>query len=198
MGDRRVTKLLRSPVQRVGQSITAWFPAFRRRLLRPCLGVPLPVLRGIPALGRLYLRANSLKMSCLGWSSVPQKCPMQGGGLACAQSFSNFAPAMQNVYIKEVKTGREMDDFVHLPRRLYAGNSYYVPDLESDIRETFDPQKNAALEFSAASSTTAPTRSGTRATSASASSSLWTMQPCLPPSSAPWRTGGAVAAWTRR
>ena len=55
---------------------------------------------------------------------------------------------MQNVYIKEVKTGREMDDFVHLPRRLYAGNPYYVPDLESDIRETFDPQKNAALEFS--------------------------------------------------
>ncbi len=55
---------------------------------------------------------------------------------------------MQNVYIKEVKTGREMDDFVHLPRQLYAGNPYYVPDLESDIRETFDPQKNAALEFS--------------------------------------------------
>ena len=41
-----------------------------------------------------------------------------------------------------------MDDFVHLPRRLYAGNPCYVPDLESDIRETFDPQKNAALEFS--------------------------------------------------
>ena len=55
---------------------------------------------------------------------------------------------MQNVYIKEVKSGREMDDFVRLPRRLYAGNPYYVPDLESDIRETFDPAKNAALEFS--------------------------------------------------
>ena len=55
---------------------------------------------------------------------------------------------MQNVYIKEVKSGREMDDFVRLPRRLYAGNPYYVPDLESDIRETFDPEKNAALEFS--------------------------------------------------
>ena len=55
---------------------------------------------------------------------------------------------MLNVFIREVKTGREMDDFVHLPRRLYAGNPCYVPDLESDIRETFDPQKNAALEFS--------------------------------------------------
>lgn len=41
-----------------------------------------------------------------------------------------------------------MDEFVHLPRRLYAGNPCYVPDLESDIRETFDPVKNAALEFS--------------------------------------------------
>ena len=55
---------------------------------------------------------------------------------------------MQKVSIIEVKTGHEMDEFVHLPRRLYAGNPCYVPDLESDIRETFDPVKNAALEFS--------------------------------------------------
>lgn len=55
---------------------------------------------------------------------------------------------MQKVYVKEVRTKHEMDDFVRLPRRLYAGNPYYVPDLETDIRETFDPSKNAALEFS--------------------------------------------------
>ena len=73
MGDRRVTKLLRSPAQSTGQSITAWFPAFRRRLLRPCLGVPLPVLRRTSVLGRRYARTNVPAMSCLGWSSVPQK-----------------------------------------------------------------------------------------------------------------------------
>ncbi len=40
-----------------------------------------------------------------------------------------------------------MDDFVRLPRAIYAGNPCYVPDLEMDIRETFDPRKNAGLDF---------------------------------------------------
>ena len=55
---------------------------------------------------------------------------------------------MSRIYVKEVSTEHEMDDFVRLPRRLYAGNPYYVPDLEQDIRETFDSRKNAALDFS--------------------------------------------------
>ena len=55
---------------------------------------------------------------------------------------------MGKISIKEVHTRHEMDDFVRLPRRLYAGNPYYVPDLEQDIRNTFDVRKNAALEFS--------------------------------------------------
>lgn len=41
-----------------------------------------------------------------------------------------------------------MDDFVRLPRRLYRGNPCYVPDLESDVRDTFDARRNSALEFS--------------------------------------------------
>lgn len=40
-----------------------------------------------------------------------------------------------------------MDDFVRLPLKLYAGNPCYVPDLESDIYDTFNPAKNAGLEF---------------------------------------------------
>ena len=40
-----------------------------------------------------------------------------------------------------------MDDFVRLPRTIYAGNPCYVPDLEADIRDTFDPRKNAGLDF---------------------------------------------------
>ena len=45
--------------------------------------------------------------------------------------------------VKRVETKREMDDFVRLPNRIYAGNPYYVPDLEIDVRETFNPQSPA-------------------------------------------------------
>ena len=55
---------------------------------------------------------------------------------------------MRKVNVKEVNTEREMDDFVGLAERLYAGSPYYVPDMETDIRETFDPRKNAGLDFS--------------------------------------------------
>ncbi|WP_302976470.1 N-acetyltransferase [Paraprevotella clara] len=55
---------------------------------------------------------------------------------------------MRKVNVKEVNTEREMDDFVGLTERLYAGSPYYVPDMETDIRETFDPRKNAGLDFS--------------------------------------------------
>lgn len=41
-----------------------------------------------------------------------------------------------------------MDDFVRLTERLYAGCPYYVPDMDTDIRDTFDPRKNAGLDFS--------------------------------------------------
>ena len=52
-----------------------------------------------------------------------------------------------NVTVKRVETKAEMDDFVRFPKRIYAGNPYYVPDLEMDVRETFDPG-NPALDHS--------------------------------------------------
>ena len=55
---------------------------------------------------------------------------------------------MKEIIVKEADTRETMNDFVALPRRLYAGNPYYVPDLDSDMRATFDPKKNAGLEFS--------------------------------------------------
>lgn len=55
---------------------------------------------------------------------------------------------MTKVTIKKATTKQEMDDFVRLPHRLYADCPQYVPDLDSDIRETFDPEKNAGLEYS--------------------------------------------------
>lgn len=55
---------------------------------------------------------------------------------------------MSNIEIKKVETKRELDDFVTFADRLYADCPYYVPDLHSDVRETFNPRKNPGLEFS--------------------------------------------------
>lgn len=55
---------------------------------------------------------------------------------------------MKAISVKKVETKREMDDFVKFAGWLYAGCQYYVPDLEMDIRDTFDSRKNAGLEFS--------------------------------------------------
>lgn len=56
-------------------------------------------------------------------------------------------PDMGNIRVKAVETKREMDDFVRFAGKLYEGCPYYVPDLDSDVRETFDPKKNPGLEF---------------------------------------------------
>ena len=55
---------------------------------------------------------------------------------------------MNEVVVVKADTRKAMSHFVSLPRRLYAGNPYYVPDLDIDVRATFDPKKNAGLEFS--------------------------------------------------
>ena len=47
-----------------------------------------------------------------------------------------------------VRTRREMNDFIGIVYRIYKGCPQYVPDLESDIREFFDPKANPGLEFS--------------------------------------------------
>ena len=55
---------------------------------------------------------------------------------------------MNNVCVKKVETEREMDDFVRFTRKHYARCKQYVPDLERDVRDTFNPKRNAGLEFS--------------------------------------------------
>lgn len=52
-----------------------------------------------------------------------------------------------NYYVKEVKTGKEMNDFVKLPAKIYRDNECYVPDLESDIRDSLDRRKNPNLQM---------------------------------------------------
>lgn len=53
-----------------------------------------------------------------------------------------------NLTIKKVETKREMKDFVEFPDKLYEDSPYYVPDLHSDVRGIFNPEKNAGLKFS--------------------------------------------------
>jgi len=50
------------------------------------------------------------------------------------------------VTIKEVKTQRDLRDFVHFPNALYKDNPYYVPQIESMDRDTLTPSKNQAFE----------------------------------------------------
>lgn len=73
--------------------------------------------------------------------------------LGCFSFFRNmnivFLPSfMKKINIKKVETKHEMNDFVRFAEHLYADCPYYVPDLDMDIRETFDPKKNVGLEFS--------------------------------------------------
>ena len=47
-----------------------------------------------------------------------------------------------------VKSHREMQDFIHVPARIYKHCSQYVPDWQSDIVDFFNPDKNPGLDFS--------------------------------------------------
>ncbi len=51
------------------------------------------------------------------------------------------------IKVRKVTGRKGMNDFVRFPRVLYAGVSQYVPDLDSDIRDTFNPRKNKSLAF---------------------------------------------------
>ena len=55
---------------------------------------------------------------------------------------------MNKVKVVKADTKKTMDDFVALPRYIYKDCAQYVPDLVMDVRATFDPKKNAGLEFS--------------------------------------------------
>ncbi len=55
---------------------------------------------------------------------------------------------MKRVTVTKVSNRHQMNDFIHLPHRLYASCPQYVPDLDSDILDTFNPRKNAGLDYS--------------------------------------------------
>ena len=55
---------------------------------------------------------------------------------------------MEKVNVEKVRGKRMMDDFIRLPYFIYDDCQQYVPELESDIRDLFNPQKNPAYAFS--------------------------------------------------
>ena len=52
-----------------------------------------------------------------------------------------------SVTIKPVTTKKEMKQFICFNYKLYKDSPYAVPELYSDVRDTLDPEKNAAFEF---------------------------------------------------
>lgn len=54
---------------------------------------------------------------------------------------------MSNIIIKEVNTKRDLNKFIKFADDLYKGNEFYVPQMHSDIKLTFDRKKNGAYEY---------------------------------------------------
>ena len=118
--------------------------------------------------GKIIRRGKSVKSAALrlkrrleGWKTRPRfwrqrtnapivlyNCSICYLDLQGSFRFDSFARIMKIVKVKKVRNRREMNDFIRFPEKLYSGFPYYVPDMESDIRDTFNPQKNAGLEFS--------------------------------------------------
>lgn len=55
---------------------------------------------------------------------------------------------MKTFQVVPVHSASTLHDFIEFPKKLYADNGQYVPDLDSDIRDMFDPKKNKGLAFS--------------------------------------------------
>lgn len=55
---------------------------------------------------------------------------------------------MDGVEIVKVQESKQMDEFVHVVDKIYKDCEQYVPDLEVDIRNLFNPKSNPGLEFS--------------------------------------------------
>lgn len=51
------------------------------------------------------------------------------------------------IEIVEVKTKKQLKQFVEFPNKLYKGNKYYCPPMASDEVNTFIPGKNPAFDF---------------------------------------------------
>ena len=54
---------------------------------------------------------------------------------------------MGMIKVIPIHTKQEENDFIAFPKVLYAGCKQYVPDMDMDMRNMFDPKKNSGLAF---------------------------------------------------
>lgn len=54
---------------------------------------------------------------------------------------------MKDLTVVPVQNRRQLRQFARFGERLYRGSQYYVPELESDVLESFTPSRNSAYEF---------------------------------------------------
>ncbi|MBQ0141919.1 MAG: N-acetyltransferase [Prevotellaceae bacterium] len=52
----------------------------------------------------------------------------------------------RSVNIRTVNDKKVLNDFVRLPKEIYANNPFYVPDLDVEIRDFFNEDKNSGLK----------------------------------------------------
>lgn len=52
-----------------------------------------------------------------------------------------------SVQIKQANDKKTMNDFVAFPRHLYKNSKEYIPELEGDVRNFFNPRKNNSLNY---------------------------------------------------
>ena len=57
--------------------------------------------------------------------------------------------SMAKIDVVKVHTKLQMKDFVDVAKHIYKGIEQYVPDLDSDVRNLFNPKKNPGMKFSA-------------------------------------------------
>ena len=55
---------------------------------------------------------------------------------------------MEKMNVVKIQSKQQMQDFVNVTKTIYAGCEQYVPDLDNDTRNLFDPKKNPGMKFS--------------------------------------------------
>ena len=54
---------------------------------------------------------------------------------------------MGKVCVRKVTTKKDLNSFVKFPLEIYSGTEQFVPEMASDVRSSFDPEKNHGLSF---------------------------------------------------
>lgn len=55
---------------------------------------------------------------------------------------------MKTLTVVSVHSSKVMKDFIAFPKKLYANCQQFVPDLDADVRNMFNPKRNSGLSFS--------------------------------------------------